>query len=119
MNDNQKIICPRCSRPISVREVDHAVEYVCPNCGVIDQDEFEIQKRLRDLSQTKGEGMIIVMLANIKELLRKTSTWHECHWSKAGTDEGAEKYFKGRGLKTEGVTVYRLPFGYCYPVEAV
>lgn len=62
--------------------------------------------------------MNVVVLASIKELARKCSAWHECHWSKASSVEGAQKYFNGRGLKTEGVTVYRLPFGFCYPVEA-
>jgi len=61
--------------------------------------------------------MNIITLASIKELIRKCTAWHECHWSKASTDAGAEKYFQGRGLKTAGITVYRLPFGYCYPVN--
>ena len=62
--------------------------------------------------------MNVIVLATIKELLARTQAWHECHWSKARTDDAAAQYFKVRGLKTEGVTVFHLPFGYCYPVEA-
>lgn len=61
--------------------------------------------------------MTVITLKSIKELLARTQAWHECHWTFGRSDEAAEKYFAGRGLKTEGVTVFRMPFGYCYPIE--
>lgn len=61
--------------------------------------------------------MTVIPLKTVRELVAHTRAWHECHWTHARTDEAAARYFNDRGLKTEGVTVYRLPFGYCYPVK--
>lgn len=61
--------------------------------------------------------MTVIALASIKELLAQTRAWHECHWTHGRSDEAAEKYFSTHGLKTDGVTVFHMPFGYCYPIE--
>ena len=62
--------------------------------------------------------MTVVVLQSIKEM--KAPAWVECHWACGGTtDEGARAYFEQHGLKTEGATVYKLPFGYLYPLKVV
>ena len=47
----------------------------------------------------------------VKQFLTETkaTSWHECHWSLAGTKEQAAAWFNAKGITG---TIYQVPFGF-------